>query len=117
MFMKHVYLGLMICVVALAQTKSTAPASKGTAAKSTAAKSTASGALHAATKGTTRSASAATKAPAVKPNLLEPASLNAKAPAVFRARFTTSKGPVVIEVTRAWSPNGADRFYNLVRAG
>ena len=27
------------------------------------------------------------------------------------------KGAITIEVTRAWSPNGADRFYNLVKAG
>ena len=29
----------------------------------------------------------------------------------------TSAGDFVIDVTRAWAPNGADRFYNLVRAG
>jgi peptidyl-prolyl cis-trans isomerase A (cyclophilin A) len=27
----------------------------------------------------------------------------------------TSKGAFVIEVTRAWAPSGADRFYNLVK--
>jgi cyclophilin family peptidyl-prolyl cis-trans isomerase len=32
-------------------------------------------------------------------------------------RFETSKGAFVVEVTRAWAPRGADRFYNLVRAG
>ena len=31
--------------------------------------------------------------------------------------FDTSVGPFVIEVTRAWAPNGADRFYNLVKYG
>lgn len=31
--------------------------------------------------------------------------------------LTTSKGDVVIEVTRAWAPRGADRFYNLARLG
>jgi peptidyl-prolyl cis-trans isomerase A (cyclophilin A) len=41
---------------------------------------------------------------------------NEKAPDVFRVSFDTSKGPVVIEVTRADAPNGADRFYNLVKA-
>lgn len=41
---------------------------------------------------------------------------NEKAPEVFRVNFDTSKGPVVIEVTRANAPNGADRFYNLVKA-
>jgi peptidyl-prolyl cis-trans isomerase A (cyclophilin A) len=41
---------------------------------------------------------------------------NEKAPETFRVNFDTSKGPVVIEVTRADAPNGADRFYNLVKA-
>jgi peptidyl-prolyl cis-trans isomerase A (cyclophilin A) len=58
---------------------------------------------------------AATKA--AGPNLLNPATLNAKAPAVFLVRLNTTKGPIVIRVTRAWAPIGADRFYNLVRAG
>jgi len=40
-----------------------------------------------------------------------------KAPETFKAKFETSKGPIVIEVHRAWSPNGADRFYQLVKAG
>jgi peptidyl-prolyl cis-trans isomerase A (cyclophilin A) len=39
------------------------------------------------------------------------------APEQFRARFTTTKGDVVIEVTRAMAPLGADRFYNLVKYG
>jgi peptidyl-prolyl cis-trans isomerase A (cyclophilin A) len=39
------------------------------------------------------------------------------APAVYRVKFETSAGDFVIEVTRAWAPNGADRFYNLVRHG
>ena len=56
-------------------------------------------------------------APAAKPNLMDPKSLNAKAPENFKAKFTTSKGDFVIEVHRAWAPRGADRFYNLVRAG
>jgi peptidyl-prolyl cis-trans isomerase A (cyclophilin A) len=50
-------------------------------------------------------------------DLLKPASWNAKAPDTFRAKLTTSKGDIVIQVTRAWAPLGADRFYNLVRAG
>ncbi len=40
-----------------------------------------------------------------------------QAPATFRARFETSKGPFVIEVTRAWAPLGADRFHQLVTSG
>jgi len=49
------------------------------------------------------------------PSLLNPASLKAQAPAVFKARFTTTQGDFVVEVTRAWAPLGADRFYNLVK--
>jgi peptidyl-prolyl cis-trans isomerase A (cyclophilin A) len=41
---------------------------------------------------------------------------NLKAPETFRVNLDTSRGPVVIEVTRALAPNGADRFYNLVKA-
>jgi|RhiMethySRZTD1v2_1073278.scaffolds.fasta_scaffold12045_9 peptidyl-prolyl cis-trans isomerase A (cyclophilin A) len=43
--------------------------------------------------------------------------VNEKAPDTFKAKFETGKGSFVIEVTRAWSPNGADRFYNLVHNG
>ena len=50
-------------------------------------------------------------------NLSDPASLNEKAPAVYKAKFDTTKGPFVVEVYRGWAPNGADRFYNLVKNG
>jgi peptidyl-prolyl cis-trans isomerase A (cyclophilin A) len=50
-------------------------------------------------------------------NLANPAALNEKAPASYKARFDTSKGVFVIEVQRDWAPNGADRFYNLVKNG
>lgn len=49
--------------------------------------------------------------------LLAPEKLNEKAPDVYRARFHTTKGDFVIEVHRDWAPNGADRFYNLVKNG
>jgi peptidyl-prolyl cis-trans isomerase A (cyclophilin A) len=39
------------------------------------------------------------------------------APDTFNARFETSQGEFVIEVISEWAPNGADRFYNLVRNG
>jgi cyclophilin family peptidyl-prolyl cis-trans isomerase len=55
--------------------------------------------------------------PATATNLGDPASLNEKAPAVYKAKFDTSKGTFVIEVHREWAPNGADRFYNLVKNG
>lgn len=59
----------------------------------------------------------ALSAPASAANLGDPSSLNEKAPAVYKAKFDTSKGTFVIEVHRDWSPNGADRFYNLVKSG
>jgi peptidyl-prolyl cis-trans isomerase A (cyclophilin A) len=49
------------------------------------------------------------------PALLQPASLNEKAPDVYEVKFTTTKGDFVVKVTRAWAPLGADRFYNLVK--
>jgi peptidyl-prolyl cis-trans isomerase A (cyclophilin A) len=51
----------------------------------------------------------------VDPALLNPALMREKAPEVYQAKFTTTRGDVIIEVTRAWAPLGADRFYNLVR--
>jgi peptidyl-prolyl cis-trans isomerase A (cyclophilin A) len=41
---------------------------------------------------------------------------NETAPPTFKVNLDTSRGPVVIEVTRADAPLGADRFYNLVKA-
>ena len=69
-----------------------------------AAKKTANSTAHKATAAQRSSAS-----------LLNPASFKLQAPAVFSAKFTTTKGDFVVEVTRAWSPRGADRFYNLVK--
>jgi peptidyl-prolyl cis-trans isomerase A (cyclophilin A) len=49
--------------------------------------------------------------------LLTPAALTAKAPAMYKAKFDTSKGAFVVEVHRDWAPLGADRFYNMVTNG
>jgi peptidyl-prolyl cis-trans isomerase A (cyclophilin A) len=49
--------------------------------------------------------------------LRNPAALTEQAPATFNANFDTSKGVFVITVHRDWAPNGADRFYNLVKNG
>ncbi len=62
---------------------------------------------------------AAANAPAAKATpydaaLLEPATLRAKAPAEYNVKFVTTAGEFTVKVTRAWAPNGADRFYNLV---
>ena len=50
-------------------------------------------------------------------NLANPAALRETAPATYKVRFETSKGAFVVDVNRAWAPNGADRFYNLVKNG
>ncbi len=51
--------------------------------------------------------------------LLDPdaPAMNARAPELFSVQMETSQGAIVIEVHREWAPHGADRFYNLVRAG
>lgn len=51
------------------------------------------------------------------PALLQPANLTEQAPATFNVLLETTAGEIRMTVTRAWSPNGADRFYNLVSAG
>ena len=50
-------------------------------------------------------------------NLMFPSKLNEQAPEKFQVRFNTTKGEIILDVTRAWAPNGADRFYNLVKNG
>jgi peptidyl-prolyl cis-trans isomerase A (cyclophilin A) len=98
--MKNAFLSLTMMLAALcaafAQTKS-APAAPKAAPKAAPATKTA--------------------AKAAGPNLMNPATLNAKAPPVFLVKLNTTKGPIVIRVTKNWAPIGADRFYNLVRAG
>ena len=78
-----------ICAVAQAQTPSPAPAKKA--------------------------APATAEAGPYDPALLKPATLTAKAPAEYEVKFVTTAGDFTIKVTRAWAPNGADRFYNLVQ--
>lgn len=39
------------------------------------------------------------------------------APAQFTVHLETTKGEIAIDVTRAWAPRGADRFYTLVKLG
>jgi cyclophilin family peptidyl-prolyl cis-trans isomerase len=40
-----------------------------------------------------------------------------RSPDVYRVKIETTAGNFMIEVHRAWSPHGADRFYELVRDG
>ncbi len=54
---------------------------------------------------------------AEKGSLMDPAQLDEKAPDKYQVQFDTTKGGFVVEVTRDWAPNGADRFFNLVKNG
>lgn len=54
---------------------------------------------------------------AARKSLLVPGNLKETSPETYNVRFDTSVGEFVIKVTRAWAPNGADRFYNLVKNG
>ena len=49
--------------------------------------------------------------------LRDPAFWNEHAPAVYRVRTETTAGAFTLEARPDWAPRGADRFYNLVRAG
>src|SRR5271170_2026113 len=52
-----------------------------------------------------------------KSTLLDAANLKDTAPEKFDVTFKTTAGDFVVQVTRAWAPLGADRFYNLVKHG
>ena len=96
--MKPLLIPMLACGIALAQTP---PAPK-----------------KAAPAAAPKAAPAAPKAAAAAaPNLLNPGSLKARAPEVYKVKFTTTKGDVIVQVNRVWAPLGADRFYNLVRGG
>jgi peptidyl-prolyl cis-trans isomerase A (cyclophilin A) len=49
------------------------------------------------------------------PMLMDPKLATEKAPATYKVEFATTRGNFTVEVHRDWAPNGADRFYNLVR--
>lgn len=39
------------------------------------------------------------------------------APAAYRVQLETTRGNILLEIRREWSPYGADRFYHLVQNG
>jgi hypothetical protein len=43
--------------------------------------------------------------------------LHLTAPDTFQAVFVTTKGEITIEAYRDWSPQGADRLYQLITSG
>ena len=101
-FIPSLLLGALIALVAAsapaqAQSQSAAPAAKPAAATHS---QTASAAVH-----------------RTDPALLHPATLTAKSPDLYEVTFKTTAGDFVVQVTRAWAPIGADRFYNLVKHG
>jgi peptidyl-prolyl cis-trans isomerase A (cyclophilin A) len=51
------------------------------------------------------------------PALTDPSKATKQAPDVFKVKYETTKGDFVVEYHRDWSPNGADRAYNLVDIG
>ena len=59
----------------------------------------------------------AEQAASARKSLLSPAAFTETAPATYNVKFDTSIGEFVVRVTRAWAPNGADWFYNLVKNG
>ena len=50
-------------------------------------------------------------------SLKNPSALKERAPNMYKVKFDTTAGIFEIEVTADWAPNGADRFYNLVKNG
>lgn len=52
-----------------------------------------------------------------KKALMNPSALTEQAPDTYMVKFDTTKGDVLVQVTREWAPRGADRFYNLVKNG
>lgn len=62
-------------------------------------------------------AGAADSAAEAAPPLLNPRLMRETSPGRYSARFETTAGVFLVDVHRDWSPRGADRFYNLVRAG
>jgi homoserine O-acetyltransferase len=50
------------------------------------------------------------------PSSFVEAQVTSRAPDVSEVRLETTKGEIIIQVTRAWAPRGADRFVELVRA-
>src|SRR5665213_100612 len=100
--MKSIFTSIVLCSTLLGSTLlAQAPASKSAASKGA----------------TSKRATSKTGTSAARPSLLNPASLHAKAPEVYKAQFTTTRGDFVVEVHRASAPLGADRFYSLVKNG
>lgn len=51
------------------------------------------------------------------PAMLKPELANETAPNTYKVKLETTKGDILVQVNREWAPQGADRFYNLVKIG
>jgi peptidyl-prolyl cis-trans isomerase A (cyclophilin A) len=51
------------------------------------------------------------------PAMTDPSKAKDKAPDTFSVKFDTTFGAFTVACQRDWAPNGADRFYNLVKIG
>jgi peptidyl-prolyl cis-trans isomerase A (cyclophilin A) len=94
--------GVVAAILAAAPVGAQAPAEKPTPKTGAAGQGT-------TTKKTPSTARAYDRA------LLRPALLKDKAPEQYKVKFVTTRGEFTLDVTRAWAPLGADRFYNLVK--
>lgn len=123
--MKHVYVLALTGSLALAsackESQGAQPEPEKTAASkpaegaepSKAEPSKAEGAKMEPAKAASKPAAAAASPDALK----DPAKAKLTAPEKFTVKLATTEGDILIDVNRAWAPNGADRFYNLVKAG
>lgn len=64
-----------------------------------------------------QAAAPVTPPPGANPALYDPTKATLTAPETYAVKFETTAGEFIVDVTRAWSPLGADRLYNLVKAG
>jgi peptidyl-prolyl cis-trans isomerase A (cyclophilin A) len=62
-------------------------------------------------------AAQADESEAANPALLDPSLATEPAPDTFKVKLETTKGEILIDVVRKWAPNGADRFFNLIKSG
>jgi peptidyl-prolyl cis-trans isomerase A (cyclophilin A) len=109
--MRTAFLALIIGTFAFAQAPAVSPA-KPAPAKPAPAKP------GAGKTGTAKAPAKTGLTPAQSAKLMNPSSLKATAPPEYKVRFTTLKDTsFVVDVHRDWAPNGADRFYNLVKSG
>ena len=53
----------------------------------------------------------------VNPLLLNPKASDEPAPTSYSVELETSRGSIIVDVTRSWAPRAADRFHTLVQVG